>query len=294
MKLNPCFMKIAHLILAHAEPAQLERLINKLQHEDAYFFVHLDKKADMSKFGFLNNVSRLQFISERVSVKWGAYSIVQATINGFRAIRNSGIQIDMVNLLSGSDYPIKNSKEIHDFFKEDAGRNFMEFRLVYHEWEEAIPRITKFHFDNYSFPGKYLLQKYLHKLAPLRQMPNGLIPVGRSQWMSLTMESVKYILDYLDKNTNVARFFKLTWAPDEMIFQTVLYNSDFRNKISNNNLRYIDWTEGKASPKTLSMEDAKYLLQSGALFARKFNLKAHPELFDFIDGIIPDLDNKPL
>ena len=100
--------------------------------------------------------------------------------------------------------------------------------------------------------------------------------------------------DYLDKNTNVARFFKLTWAPDEMIFQTVLYNSDFRNKISNNNLRYIDWTEGKASPKTLSMEDAKYLLQSGALFARKFNLKAHPELFDFIDGIIPDLDNKPL
>ncbi|MCF0055786.1 beta-1,6-N-acetylglucosaminyltransferase [Dyadobacter sp. CY356] len=287
-------MKIAHLILAHAEPEQLERLIHKLQHEDACFFVHLDKKADIHYFEFLMKIARVRFIPERVNVRWGAYSIVQATINGFRAIQNSGVEIGIINLLSGSDYPIKNPKEIHNFFKENEGQNFMEFRLVYHEWEEAIPRITRYHLDNYAFPGKYLLQKYLHKLAPLRQMPNGLIPVGRSQWMSLTMESVKYILDYLDRNANVASFFRLTWAPDEMIFQTILYNSDFRTKISNNNLRYIDWAEGKASPKTLSMEDADKLIQSGSLFARKFDLKAHPELFDFIDGIIADFDRKPL
>ena len=39
----------------------------------------------------------------------------------------------------------------------------------------------------------------------------------------------------------------------------------------NNNLRYIDWTEKKASPKTFTIDDLLNPLGSGKLFGRKFN-----------------------
>ena len=162
----------------------------------------------------------------------------------------------------------------------------MQYELVYGEWNEAITRLTEYHLTNYSFPGKYLVQKWLNKLAPLRKMPGQLIPVGRSQWITITTEAVVYILDYLEKHAAIVRFFKLTWAPDEIIFQTILYNSIFRHSLVNNNLRYIDWSEGKASPKTLTEHDLPKLLDSDALFARKFNPQTHPEILDKLDRLL--------
>jgi len=275
-------MKIAHLILAHNQPHQLARLIDRLSHEDAYFFVHIDAKTDMEHFKFLTLNERVFLISDRVKVRWGAYSIVQATINGFKAIVNSGKQIDYVNLLSGADYPIKTTAEIHLFLKERAEKNFMAFESVHEQWHEAISRLTTYHLTNYEFPGKYFVQKWLNKLAPPRKMPGNLIPVGRSQWLTINSEAVKFILEYIEKHPEVTRFFKLTWAPDEIIFQTILYNSPFKNSMVNNNLRYIDWSEGKPSPKTLVEEDFIKLIKSDALFARKFD-PAQSRILDELD-----------
>ena len=276
-------MKIAHLILAHSEPVQLERLINRLQHENAYFFIHIDKKAAIEPFRFLAEKERVFLVNNREKVSWGAYSIVQATLNGFEAIMASGFGIDVVNLLSGSDYPLKNPEQIAQFFEKRRGENFMKYELVNEEWQEAITRLTEYHLTNYSFPGKYVVQKWLNKLAPKRKIPGRLIPVGRSQWLTLTTDAVRYILDYLNNHAKLVRFFKLTWAPDEIIFQTILYNSAFRDSLVNNNLRYIDWSEGKASPKTLTEQDLPKLVQSDALFARKFNPLTHPEILATLD-----------
>lgn len=277
-------MKIAHLILAHNQPLQLARLIDRLSHPDAYFFIHIDAKTDLEQFKFLTQKERVFLISDRVKVRWGAYSIVQATINGFKAIVNSGKQIDYVNLLSGADYPIKTTAEIHHFLIKNAGKNFMAFESVHEQWHEAISRLTTYHLTNYEFPGKYFVQKWLNKFAPLRKMPQNLTPVGRSQWLTINNGAVKYILDYLEKYPEVSRFFELTWAPDEIIFQTILYNSPFKNSMVNNNLRYIDWSEGKPSPKTLMEDDFMKLNKSDALFARKFDPS--------VNGILDQLDMK--
>ncbi|GGB87096.1 beta-1,6-N-acetylglucosaminyltransferase [Dyadobacter sediminis] len=276
-------MKIAHLILAHSQPAQLERLIDSLQHENAYFFIHIDQKATESNFDFLAARDRVFLISNREKVFWGAYSMVQATLNGFLAIARSGLQIDLVNLLSGSDYPLKSAEEIHDFFEKNPDKNFMEYKFIPEEWREAETRFTEYHLTNYRFRGKTMLQRWMNKFLPVRKMPDLLVPVGKSQWLSITMEAVQFIITYLDEHPEVVRFFKLTWAPDEMIFQTILYNSTFRSKLINNNLRYIDWSAGNASPKTLDYEDVGKLLASPALFARKFDLVKYPEILDMLD-----------
>ena len=117
-------------------------------------------------------------------------------------------------------------------------------------------------------------------------MPNGLVPVGRSQWFTLPLEQVKYVVDYLTKNPAVKSFFSYTWGSDEIIFQTILFNSPFKDTIINNNLRYIDWSEKRASPKVLTMQDAGLLMQSDKLYARKFSLTVDSGILDYIDDQI--------
>lgn len=276
-------MKIAHLILAHSDPQQLGRLIDRLQHKDAFFFVHIDKKTAIEPFTFLAAKQQVYLLENRVDVQWGAYSIVQATTNGFREIVDSGLKIGYVNLLSGADYPLKRTEEIHQFFETNKGQLFMEFYSVANEWKEAIPRLTEYHLTNYSFPGKYHVQRWLNRLTPVRKMPDKLVAVGRSQWFSIPTEAVRYILDYLKSHPKVERFFKLTWAPDEIIFQTILFNSKWKEKMVNNNLRYIVWGQGKASPDTFTEKHASELFASEALFARKFAMLKHPEILDALD-----------
>ena len=276
-------LKIAHLILAHSQPSQVARLVKMLAHSDAYFFLHIDKKVPISAFEEVLPKERVYFVEKRETVSWGAYSIVQATVNGLAQIASSGLDIGYINLLSGSDYPLKRADEIHDFFHEQNGKNFMEFQSVNQQWTEAIPRLTQYHLTNYHFPGKYLVQKWMNKLLPARTMPDNLIAVGRSQWMSISIDAAKHILSYLQAHPKVVRFFKHTWAPDEIIFQTILYNSAFRDKMVNDNLRYIRWEEGKASPETFTALDGDALLNAGALFARKFDMHKHPEILDYLD-----------
>jgi len=277
-------MKIAHLILAHAQPYQLQRLVRKLYHPDADCYIHLDAKSNAAGFAVLQKIPNVRFIQKRAKVTWGSYSMVQATLNALEEIVASGIQYDYVNLLSGQDYPLNEASFIHQYFALHRGRQFMEFYSVYDTWHEAIPRIAKYHLVNYDVPGKYKLEQMANKLLPVRRMPKGLEPVGRSQWFTITLSAVRYILYYLHDHPEVSRFFKLTWAPDEFIFQTILYNSQFREEMVNDNLRYIDWSEVKASPKTLTIKDVAALQQSDCLFARKINMQTDEALVDAIDA----------
>lgn len=277
-------MKIAHLILTHANPVQLKRLIEGLAHPDADFYVHVDLKSDIEPFLPLAN-NHVFFIHNRIKVYWGAYSIVQATVNGFYEILASRKKYDYVNLLSGQDYPLKSVEVIHEFFAEHQGKAFMDALLINTEWQEALPRLRKYHFVNYRFNGRYVLEKTLNLFAPPRKMPDNLIPVGRSQWFTMTLKHIRYIVEYLQKKPEVQKFFELTWGADEIIFQTILYNSPYRKDIVNDSLRYIDWSERKASPKTFTIKDFQALIESGKLFARKFSLAESSEVLDELDKV---------
>lgn len=278
-------MRIAHLLLTHAYNAQLERLVQKLAYSDADIYIHVDLKTPIEQFELLNKHPQVIFIEQREKVYWGAFSIVQATINGFRQILASGRQYGYINLLSGQDYPLKAPGDIQAFFANNPGKAFMEFYLVNEVWTEAITRVTEYHLTNYNFAGKYAIQKWMNKLLPKRKMPYNFIAVGRSQWFSIAPGLVKYMLDYINAHPRIVRFFKLSWAPDELFFQTILYNSPHRDKMVNDNLRYIDWSEGKASPKTFTMGDLPQLIASGKLYARKFNMQVDEKVLNELDKV---------
>jgi hypothetical protein len=276
-------MRIAHLILAHNNPQQLEQLIGKLSYADDSIYIHLDKKADIRPFEYLMALKNVHFVKDRVSVKWGACSIVDATINGFKQIMSSGQDHQFVNLLSGADLPLQRAEHIHSFLSANTGKIFMSYMPILDEWEEAVSRIIHYHFNEYAFPGVYKMQALVNKVMPKRKLPNGMIAVGHSQWFTACSESIDFIIKYWDRTPKLRRFIKLTWGPDEFVFQTILYNSRFKDQMVNDNLRYIDWSNGGASPKTFTIADTEALLNSEKLYARKFDLGQHPDVIAEID-----------
>jgi hypothetical protein len=276
-------MRIAHLILTHADPLLLDRMVGRLAHSAADVYIHVDKKSDITPFLYIGDRPNVYFIQKRVKVYWGAYAIVQATLNGFAEILQSGKSYDFVNLLSGQDYPIQPIEHFHLHLAKNKGLAFMEFYPIFNHWTEAIPRILEYHLDNFPMPGGYRLEKWLTRILPPRKLPYNMEPVGRSQWMTLPFEQVIYVYDYLKKHLSVRNFFMFTWAPDEFIFQTLLFNSPFKTQLINNNLRYIEWPEGAASPRTLTLIDFNDLVESGKFFARKVNRNESAALLDHLD-----------
>jgi hypothetical protein len=278
-------MKLAHLILAHKDPLQLERLVKRLSHPSAEIYIQLDAKTGMKAFDYLQKLYKVSFIQKRVKIDWGSYSIVQATLNGFEEILVTGDQYSHINLLSGQDYPLQNNNRLLDFLFNNTDKTFMHSLSIDDEWIEAQPRIKEYHFDDFTFKGRFSLQKIVNIIMPSRKMPKGLKPYGRSQWFTITPACTSYIINFLKDNPELRRYFRMTWGPDEFIFQTILYNSTFRDSVVNDNLRYIKLKPGEHHPQILTMADAGELIKSGKFFGRKFNAGQDSEILDYMDAI---------
>jgi len=277
-------MKIAHLILAHANPSQIKRLVQHLKYNGAHIYIHIDAKIEITPFvQEMKSFDQVFFIKNRTKIKWGGYTMIDATIQSFREILDSGNQYDYIQLMSGQDYPIRPLSEFHKFLEHNPGKAFMHYLSVFGEWHEAITRVTEYHLVNFDFPGKYTVEKIINKILPDRKMPLNYTPVGRSQWFTASSDCIKYLVTYLEKSGAIRRFFKLSWAPDEMIFQTILYNSPLKDKMVNDNLLYLDWSAGQPNPKVLTIDDKDAILNSGKFFGRKFVAAKDEKILDFLD-----------
>ena len=266
-------MKLAHLILAHKDPALLERLVKRLQHKDADIFIQLDKNSNIGDFKYIESTGAT-FIKERVVSGWCNYGVVEATLNGFIQILSLKNDYSHINLISGQDYPVKPIGYIHQYLSENAGKSFMRcYSIADNEWEDGKERFTKYSFGDYNLPAKYKLQRIANAIMPVRKLPNNLKPYGGSQWMAITPRNAQYIVDYLKLNPGLKRYFRKVWAVDEVFFQTILANSEHKADIINDYLRYIVLDPGKR-PISFTMANADELTKTKELFARKFERTA--------------------
>ena len=276
-------MKLAHLILAHNHPGQLLRLVRRISHESADIYIHLDLKADFSEYGQIENLTNVYFIKKRVNVMWCEYSTIQATINGMEEILGTGKEYSHINLLSGNDYPLQNAEQIQGFLFANTDKSFMWFDKIFNDWSHGQVRMNQYYFGDYGFPGRYQLSALVNKLLPARKLPAKMVAYGRSQWLTITPECAAYTLNYVKANPEVERFFRMTWAVDEVFFQTILCNSSLKDKLVNNNLRYIRLNP-EYRPVTYTMADAEALTSSGKFYARKFDASVDAQILDYLDN----------
>lgn len=107
---------------------------------------------------------------------------------------------------------------------------------------------------------------------------------GSCGWY-LSGEFVEYCLAYLDEKPEFYESYKKTSCPDESFFQTLLMNSKYAGT-RKDYLHYIDWSEGKSSPKILVCDDFDKIFSSGKLMARKFDIDVDPKIIEKIQNKI--------
>jgi hypothetical protein len=279
-------MKIAHLILAHKDPALVERLVKKLQHKDADIYILLDAKSAINDFIYIENTPNTYFVDKRIKTVWGNYSIIESTLNGFEYILNSHKNYTHINLLSGQDYPLKPIEEIHRFLFANSDKTFMRLLSINdNEWDQGKERLAKYSLGDYRYILKYKLQYLANTILPRRKIPLNLRPYGGSQWLTITPQCAIYTINFLKNNPQLKRFFRSTWAIDEIFFQTILMNSPLWDTLVNNNLRFIEQA-GNTRPTIFTMNDAERLIISGKFFARKFDNDVDTQILDYLDTII--------
>lgn len=281
-------MTIAHLILAHKAPAQLERLVRALAHPQDSVFIHLDLKTDYRPFAKLASLPNVHFIHQRLDVKWGGYSLTQAALEGMREILRAPAEYDFINVLSGEDYPIKSLVAIHDYLALHVGSSFLAYQPDSAAWwQHNQSRITQYHLTNFRFRGQYFVQQLLNRLLPARKpLP---LPVlngdNAGGWYTLSPGCAAYVIDFIDTHPTLRRFARYTWGSDEFLLHSILLSSPLAPTIINSNLRYIDWAGGGSSPKLLTHQDLPGLLASPMLYARKFDINQDTSVLDQLDQL---------
>lgn len=272
-------MKFAYLILAHGNYVLLKELLKALDSPDNDIYVHLDKKAghvEISQFEDAIRYSKLVFIKNRVDVKWGHISIVEATLNLLEeAVK---CDYDYLHLLSGVDFPIKSHSYIQNFFQEHKGCEFVGYSNDMTE-EDVKKRIVWYPFHRRDYRRKYIaagwlnglsyrVQKILHlyTVTPLHTQRIG------SEWFSITWQLAN---DLVSQKKRILKRYKHVLVPDEMFMQAFLIENDLMEKVYDgheefgNCCRKIDWSRG--NPYVWQEKDFEELVNSPCLWARKFS-----------------------
>ena len=280
-------VKVAYLIRAHYAPAQLGRLVERLDSEHAAFFIHISARTSgptlakmHERVGERPNV----WWVERVPTYYAGFSLVEATLSGLRSIAAVDPLPEHTVILSGQDYPARPVSEIEAFFEHNRGRSFVEhFALpAADKWpgeHGGLDRIRYRYYERVNYKTRTLRLPLLR-----RRFPAGLQPYGGGAWCALSADAVRYIVQYTHDNPDVVRFFRHVKIPDEIYVPTVLMNSPLRETIDPDDVHYIDWSAGGAHPKTLGTEDYDEIVASGKLFARKFDPRYDSRILDLLDA----------
>lgn len=288
--------KHAYLIMAHNKFDMLCHLLKLLDDERNDIYLHIDLKAKDVPYEEIKksvNLSKLTIV-KRIDVIWGSFTQIECEMELIKSATNNG-EYQYLHLLSGLDLPIKSQDEIHNFFDEYNGKEFLDIEI------EDNDRHTRARCRYY-----WLFQKYnarhskktifnllegisvrIQRTLKLSRISDEIEIKKGANWFSITGAFAKYIVSLDEK---IKKHFKYTFCADEVFMQTILYNSDFRKNlfISTDgdpvNRRLIDWKRG--NPYVFRKEDIDMIKNSNCLFARKFDNDIDSDIISEIDELI--------
>lgn len=276
--------KHAFLIITFNNYKVNEYCIRLLDHPNNTIFLSIDKKA--KPFNIDNLRSKLRYsklvVLNEANAYWAGFSLTEVTLKLLSLAKSYSNKFKYYHLFYGADLPIKGNREIHAYFEKnypiefiDFAPNKYEFAKYKHNYYHLLVENKYFRtnkFVKYLNHGMAKAQQFLHiKRKNDEQLYHG------SGLVSITDRFCDYLLTNIDR---INKEYKYTLACDEVLFQTELMNSEFRNMIKHygepfmGNARLIEWgnKENKNSPKTFSKNDFDKLINAdnNILFARKF------------------------
>jgi hypothetical protein len=279
-------MRVTYLVLAHHKPDQHARLVAALTRGGSRVVTHVDAAADEAPFR-THAAPGVRFVGRRHNVKWGGFGGVAAELDLLRDAR-AHAPADYYVLLSGVDYPIR--PEVELVSELTSGATFISTSATNPRLRKPKGRLERYFYatkDRDSRWGLFVNRRVLRRL-PKRNVARGLggwTPYGGSTWWALPDAVAAEILDFVRRERRFVRFFRHSKYPDEAFFQTIVGALGVTHL--RRGLTYADWTRpehGGTAPAVLTAADLPLLRDRPEFFARKFDLRRDPSVYDRIDA----------
>jgi len=274
--------KIAFILLCHKDPEAIIRQAERLTAAGDCMAIHFDARAKPAHFAQIKDALKdnpnVVFAKKRLKCGWGAWSLVQATLNAVEAAVDAFPRATHFYMLSGDCMPIKSASYVHQFL-DDADVDYIESHDYFESdwiktgWKEE--RLIYRHFFNERtqtkrFYGTFSIQK---KLGLKREIPADLQIMIGSQWWCLRRRTIEWILNFTRERKDVMRFFRTTWIPDETFFQTLVRHLVPENEIEVRTLTFLIFSD-YGMPTSFYNDHYDLLLSQNFLFARKISPEA--------------------
>ena len=285
-------MNIAYLISAHTDAPQLKRLVEAL-HPDAHFFIHIDKKSDITPFTSLLQGDNIHFLTNRVNVRRGTIVEVEYQMALIKEAIDYPVTFDRIFFLSGLDYPFWSPERITTWLKAQRQKEIISGICMdtdaINSQQHDLYSLSRpfFHLglignkgnERLSILGRRMKQR-LGIRKPLSFQVDGETwhLYKGSAWWCITEGLATYIYNMYKTKPAIRRYFKDSFGPAETLIQTIAFNSpewapkcrlhegEYPGLASLTPLHYIIY-----EPVIKVMDDSDYvtLVTSGRMFTRK-------------------------
>lgn len=287
---RPLSGRHAFIVTAFRDYGMLRRTLQLLDFDYNSIHLHVDSNSALPGSDVLGVVKRASLhLTPRVDVRWAGVSMVQAGLTATRSALQEA-DFDYIHLLTESDLPIRPMSEIHSFFREHSGFEFIEYHPDNDGFAQYKGQVFHFFANRRSYRSSKLTKYANHGLAKAQQKVQfqrhpGVRYYHGSAFWSITRGLAEYVDERADQ---ILRDYRWTLAPDEVYLHTLVMNSPYRDRLYEfeipmiSSARYIDWARREGnSPHTITVEDLGEMLSNdGLMFARKFNPAVDSEVID--------------
>jgi Core-2/I-Branching enzyme. len=283
-------MRMAYLILAHEDEAQLDALLDVLVPSGAsdVAIIHADRRSALwaSLRRRKCEDGRVVILRDPVDVRWGHSSQVEATAKLVVAASRAGC--DYAHLISGADWPVitpaamaaRIAAEAKPACYIEARQDYMCERMQTYRFDSRWLRLSPEN-DRLAYALNWQLRRAARVFDALRERagfersrPWGPWYYG-SQWWSLPAEAIELLARELPALIGSGRLAGTVCA-DEHVIPTII-NHAFADRIADNR-RFVSFPAGASSPRLLGADDHDAIVRSEAWFMRKVSA-AHSTFF---------------
>lgn len=247
-------------------------------------YVHLDKKCAIE----LNSINPKARTFKQYKIYWGGIEHLKAFLFLLEKAYTDGNNYDYYHLVTGQDFFASRPTDF-DTIVSEKRKNFIEIhKCPFSAWDKCwgggfdiLKYYTLASYCDVRFGYGQILNKILVKAQKVFHMARPLpsYPIyGGSVYCSLSGEAVKEVL-YGELSKDLLGRLRNSIIGEEIFFQTVLMNSELRESVESNKLRYIDW-ECEAPPKVLSEMDFDVIMAAKVLFCRKIDSRYSKKILD--------------
>ena len=280
---------ICFLLLVHRSPDQVARLVEAVS--PCPVLVHVDAGASpavWNDFGQLPARFANVKLTPRARSAWGSWGLVEAMLNGI------GVSLDLgcshLVKMTGQDYLLRPLEQVADFLAENPGVSFVPHDKIpvgfIGDKDGGVSRVRNWH---------VAVRSRRVSIPMNRRPPQGVTPFYGAAEFVISMQLAKWLHEQVDQRPELVRFFRRTWAPDELFVPSMAMSSPMAADVSPANLWFTDWSAGGPHPRVFVREDIERLRavalgQTGPLpggqvklFARKFDLAKDGVMLDLVD-----------